>query len=266
MTITIKLNVSKKVLGVCRGFVLYVAKENFCAIINPLEVCKVKITFLGTGAADWPKKKPMYLREYRRASSALIDGVLLIDPGPQVFDSMKEFKINPRQIGYIINTHRHGDHYCEETVRKAESCGARFCSFSHGETKAIGKYTVSAYKANHGTCEDTVHFIISDGKSTLFYGLDGAWLLYDEIEAIKNHKPDFAVFDATVGKTCKDCRIFEHNNLQMVIEQKKALEPYIGKFCISHISRKLQPDHSAICKETEKYGITVACDGLTVEF
>ena len=41
--------------------------------------------------------------------------------------------------------------------------------------------------------------IITDGERTLFYGLDGAWLLYDEVQAIKEYKPDFAVFDATIG-------------------------------------------------------------------
>jgi len=43
----------------------------------------MKITFLGTGAADWPLQREEKMKEFRRLSSALIDGVLLIDPGPQ---------------------------------------------------------------------------------------------------------------------------------------------------------------------------------------
>ena len=53
----------------------------------------MKIKFLGTGAADWPIEKPENITEYRRLSSALIDGVLLVDPGPQVLDVLKELYI-----------------------------------------------------------------------------------------------------------------------------------------------------------------------------
>ncbi len=225
----------------------------------------MKITFLGTGAADWPKKKPVHKLEYRRASSVLIDDVLLIDPGAQVFESMKEFGKKPGQIKYIINTHMHGDHYCPETVEKAEKLGAKFYSFVDGDSKSLGKYIVSAYKANHTTCADTVHFIVSDGEKSVFYGLDGAWLLYEEVQAIKNHKPDLAVFDATIGNDNGDYRIFEHNSLNMVLEMKKALKPYVKKFCISHISRTLHSGHSSICRDMKKHDITVAYDGLTIE-
>ena len=44
----------------------------------------MKLLFLGTGAADWPPERPDGCEEFRRMSAALIDGTLLIDPGPQV--------------------------------------------------------------------------------------------------------------------------------------------------------------------------------------
>ena len=39
---------------------------------------KMKITFLGTGAADWPMERVEGMTEFRRFSSALIDDVLLL--------------------------------------------------------------------------------------------------------------------------------------------------------------------------------------------
>ena len=36
----------------------------------------MKILFLGTGAADWPIKRPEGCGEFRRMSSALLDGTL----------------------------------------------------------------------------------------------------------------------------------------------------------------------------------------------
>ena len=47
----------------------------------------MRLTFLGTGAADW-KPVPPDCAEPRRFSSAIIDGKLLIDPGPDVPEAL----------------------------------------------------------------------------------------------------------------------------------------------------------------------------------
>lgn len=225
----------------------------------------MKITFLGTGAADWPLKRPYGAAEFRRFSSALIDDCLLIDPGPQVMDALDELNIGASQIQYIINTHNHSDHFAQVTVDALTSLGAHFCQLTDGESQTLGKYTVHAYKGNHGTCEGTVHFIIQDGKNCIFYGLDGAWLLYDEVQAIKRFKPDLAVLDATVGNIDGDYRIFEHNNLWMILEIQKTLSPYVGRFAISHLALTLHSDHKTLCEEMTHYNIIVASDGLTLD-
>ena len=225
----------------------------------------MKIQFLGTGAADWPKIRKEGMSEYRRLSSAIIDGVLLIDPGPCVFDAMDEYGIDPEKIKYVINTHKHSDHFSKETLDKLTACGAEFFPMSAGESANIGEYTLHALKANHGTCEGAVHFIISNGEKTLFYGLDGAWLLYEEYVAIKNCKPDLAVLDATIGDRDGDYRIFEHNNLSMVLEIKKTLDPYVKKIYISHMARTLHTDHNTLCERMSPFGVGVAYDGLEVE-
>ncbi len=225
----------------------------------------MKITFLGTGAADWPAEKTENSTEFRRFSSALIDDILLIDPGPQVPGALNEYGKKSENIKYIINTHRHSDHYSEETVNRLTASGAVFTEFKSDEVKQIGKYTVRAYRGNHSTCDNTVHFLISDNEKTLFYGLDGAWLMYEEAQAIINFKPDFAVFDATIGWQDGDYRIFEHNNLNMVLEVKKTLNQYIGKFCISHMARTLHSSHKMLAEDMEKHGVLVAFDGLEAE-
>lgn len=225
----------------------------------------MKITFLGTGAADWPIEKIENMTEFRRFSSVLIDDILLIDPGPQIFDALNECRKDKKNIKYIINTHKHSDHFCAKTVSGLEANGAKFFTLFGGDVKNIGGYTVCAYNANHSTCKNAVHFIITDGERTLFYGLDGAWLLYDEVQAIKEYKPDFAVFDATIGDIDGDYRIFEHNNLNMLLEMKKSLENYIGKFCISHMARTLHTDHKNLSEKMKQCNIITAHDGLEIE-
>ena len=226
---------------------------------------EMKILFLGTGAADWPKENNSIKNDYRRNSSVLIDNRLLIDPGPGVLNALEEFGIDKNEIKYIINTHKHGDHYDVETLKQLVMNGSQFINLEDNDTVQIESFTIQALKANHGTCENTVHFIISDGDKRFFYGLDGAWLLYDEFQAIKQKKVDFAVLDATIGNKDGDYRIFEHNNLFMVREMKKSLKKYIDRFCISHMAYTLHDDHKTLSDEMSTYGIEVAYDGMIVE-
>jgi predicted metallo-beta-lactamase superfamily hydrolase len=124
---------------------------------------------------------------------------------------------------------------------------------------------VQAYQANHGTMRGAVHFLITDGEKTLFYGLDGAWLLYDEVAAIQEAKPDFVVLDGTVGEEIGDYRVFEHNDLTMVRLLKAALAPHAKRFCITHMSRKLHKSHAELAADMAREGITVAFDGMEIE-
>ena len=222
----------------------------------------MKILFLGTGAADFPTDKTG-VEGFRRTSSALIDGTLLIDPGPWVRDALEEYGVDPAEIKYILNTHRHSDHYCRETVDYLVSLGAEFVETKDKDFFELGNFQISAYKGNHTI--PVCHFIIKSGGACLFYGLDGAWLQYEEIHAIWKNKPDLAVFDATVGFIEKDWRVFEHNNLNMVIEMKKSIDTDIKKYVISHMAYTLHTDHATLSREMEKHGIITAYDGMTIE-
>ena len=95
----------------------------------------MKLQFLGTGAADWNPKKPE-TGEHRWLSSVLINDDLLIDPGPCVLDAIEKFEIDPKKIKYIIVTHRHSDHFNEETLKTLCGLGAEFVEFSAGEETA----------------------------------------------------------------------------------------------------------------------------------
>ena len=222
----------------------------------------MKITFLGTGAADWKFQKHKDMEGYRRNSSILIDDCFLIDPGPDVPNALEVFEKAPENIKYVVNTHPHSDHYNENTLNFLKN--AVFYPMSANEFQKIGKYSVTALKANHSTCNTAVHFIISDGEKNLFYGLDGAWLMYDEVDAIKKCGIDLAILDATVGDVPGDYRIFEHNNLNMVIEMKRSLEKYVKGFCISHMARTLHTSHAELAERMAPCGIDVAYDGYEI--
>ena len=223
----------------------------------------MKILYLGTGAADWTPEADYDNPEYRRNSSALINGELLIDPGPCVPEALDTFGIDKSKIKYVIKTHAHSDHFNENTLKMLTDSGAEFTDLSAGGVFTLGKYEITAIKGNHTF--PVVHFIISDGEKKLFYGLDGAWLMYEEYSAIKKAGIDYAVFDATVGFTHGDFRIFEHNNLHMVIEMKTTLSRHIKRFAISHMAKGLHTCHAELVSSMAEHSIEVAKDGLEVE-
>jgi hypothetical protein len=154
----------KRLIGSKNGclFICFGLKKIANCIILVLQNTKrgycMKLTFLGTGAADWNWRDHHEDPEYRRNSALLIDDCLLIDPGPDVPDALATFGKTPERIRYIINTHKHRDHFNEGTV--AFLGGAELYPLAAGETKAIGTYTVTALAANHATCAGAVHFIM----------------------------------------------------------------------------------------------------------
>ena len=224
----------------------------------------MKVLFLGTGASDWPVDKvECNQSRYRRNSSILIDDTILIDPGPGVYEAACEYGVNLWGVKYILNTHKHADHFNINTLNLLEKYGAKFVELEAGEKRWLDNYQVHALKGNH-RCT-TTHFLISDGVKRIFYGLDGAWLMYDEVQAIKEYPVDLAILDGTVGNIEGDYRIFEHNNLMMVRELKKSLETYVFRFCISHMAYTLHEIHEDLTTEMSQYGIEVAYDGMTIE-
>jgi glyoxylase-like metal-dependent hydrolase (beta-lactamase superfamily II) len=88
----------------------------------------MKLHFLGTGAADWDISKANASQDFRRHSSMLVDGCLLVDPGACIFEFESTYGYTDLYAGVtdIVCTHKHGDHYNPETVKKLEARGAVF--------------------------------------------------------------------------------------------------------------------------------------------
>lgn len=248
------------------------------------------IRFIGTGAADWGEKFEQD-EEYRRFSSMLINGEVLIDVGPLIFTTEDGAELFAH-VEHVLQTHSHEDHlavrnlqrlcnlrgrnlWCDENIIKMayNVRNLEKHSLSLFIPTAIGEYTVTALPANHGTYlekEQPRHYLIEKAGKTVFYGCDGAWFLRETWYALRKKKIDLFVLDGTLGDLEGDARIFEHNNLRMVemmaesIRKQGILTPG-GKIIISHISRRAQEKHELLVKRMEKADILVAYDGLCME-
>lgn len=242
----------------------------------------MKIRFLGTGAADWNGRDER--GEYRRFTSTLFDGELLIDLTETAIDMIPE----DAHIRSVLITHSHGDHFSPKAIERvhpenvyiheswaqeAEVPGVKVCALKIGEWVHAGSFEVMAMPSNHSTGrihEQTVHYLIrKEGKSFL-YATDGAWLLNKELKLMAGTTLSGAAMDATIGDGHEgDYRIFEHNSLPMVrlmvqtMRHTGLLKPDATVY-LTHMARELHP----VQKELEKYvswPLAACYDGMEAE-
>lgn len=248
--------------------------------------------FLGTGAADWSMEHKAEF--FRRNSAALLNGNLLIDCGPHIFDFAESAKDEHLYdtVTDVIITHSHSDHFCRESVlRLAENKKLRigcdghirgiigehknidFVPFAPYEARSMGDYKITPLLANHHVVcrgdECAFHYIIEtcSGKS-IFYGLDGAWMLRPSWEEMKKHKFNLMVLDCTVGDM-SDWRLFEHNTvpmLRMITEGIRAagMLSEDGIIAASHLARTLHAEREETERILSTLGMVTAYDGKKI--
>ena len=261
----------------------------------------MKVTFLGTGAADWDINAYVPGQFHRRFSSVLINDDLLVDPGPHVFHFCEQ-NSSPDLLGRVKNiivTHSHADHFNAKTVERlcmerdctlwadpacrrklirelGEEAASkiRFAETKHGHDYDIGTYKITSLRSNHATDdpeEDTRLYLIEEGGRILFYGCDSAWIPTVSWNIIKDRSVNAMVLELTCGETATyDWRIFEHNTPEMLdimltMFRKYNLFAPDVKYYVSHLARTLHTDHESLVKYLEPRGVTPAYDGFTFD-
>lgn len=249
----------------------------------------MKILFLGTGAADWKKG----LDDYRRFSSALIDNCLMIDAPGESLELMPE----DANIGSLIFTHSHNDHYDPETVKRlaalrtekglsplrifAESSWVDRIDAPGAEKTAATLlvpfetegYRITPLPANHMTenpAEQPVHYLIERNGTRLLYATDGAWMQLRAVKALGKEPLSALVIDATIGDGHEgDYRVFEHNSLPMIrimtdTFRHTGLLPEGAPVILTHMARTLHPGRNELEASLEP-PFTAAYDGRVID-
>lgn len=263
----------------------------------------MKVTFLGTGAADWDINAYDTTNGFRRNSAVLINDDLLIDPGPHIFHYCEKSGQPDllKNVRNIIVTHTHADHFnCENLMKLVEMTGCRlwgdracmrklirelgpekaqkipFCETHVRQPLAylIGNYSIWCLRSNHFTedrDEATRLYLINDGKKILYYGCDSAWIPTESWNVIKTQKVNAMVLECTCGETAPDdWRIFEHNTLDMLELMLRMFRKYNYfapdvKYYVSHMARTLHKSHEELAEYLKPLGVTPAYDGFTIE-
>lgn len=256
----------------------------------------MKLEFLGTGAADWNIRDRQESAEFRRFSSVLVDGELLIDPGPHIFD-YAACTGQPHlfdNLQNVIVTHSHPDHFvpesvtelCIETQRplygdqmipqaligKVDLNRLSFHPLPLRQTVAIGNYKITALKSNHGTdipLEQTLNYLVERDGKRFFYGLDSGWLMYESWRVLRENPCDALIFEATIGDVPGDDRIFGHTSIAMLeimlqtVRAQGALREG-GQVYVSHMARTLHTNHAALIERLRPLGVIPAHDGMCI--
>jgi phosphoribosyl 1,2-cyclic phosphate phosphodiesterase len=262
---------------------------------------KVELLFLGTGAADWPKKYPpieqkLARGEVRGFSSMLVNGHILIDCGQTVLDVMKRCKVDLAGITDLLLTHTHWDHFhqdtllaladakdvkhgslrlwaCPEALKSApKSNRIEKCPVEIGETFNIHGFGITGLESNHldrSLQEKCLYYLIESATKTLLYATDGSWLLKRTWQYLQKKKLDILIWDATVGERAGDYRIFEHNDLTMIrhmnqtLMNEKIIKPD-AKIILTHMAQTLHLPHNQLEKKLLPEGLIPAYDGMSV--
>jgi len=244
-------------------------------------------------------------RNVRTRSQALIGEDLFIDmPADTYFHSIK-FGIDLTDIHHCLITHVHADHcYLNELcyLRKGFShppegweginiYGSpdveqefnqvvqgkgkewlQFVGMAPFEPAQVGRYTVTALKAWHGTANPYI-YLITDGKSTLLYGHDTYIFPEETWDYLKATKPQLNLvsLDCTEGAK-EDVLYRSHMCLgrnrwcrERLLEIGAADEK--TKFVMNHFSHNgLSACYDDFAPIAEKEGFLTSYDGMELEF
>ena len=249
----------------------------------------MKITFLGTGAADYDWSR--YGEPGIAGSTAtLIDDRLLIDCGPTVPAALERFGRGAR-ITDIVITHNHDDHFLPGPLeRVAAGSGGRIRLFGSPQVCAVAEpfcevhpvdfgsrfsaagYDFLALPSNH-TVEDlfekTFMYLISGSGKTLLYALDTAWMPSLAYRLLGKTRLDGVIWDGTMSEP-GDWRIFEHSDPAMFAAMRKVMTDNGNidgrtRVWFDHRARTLWPaDREAQEAIARRENVELAREGETV--
>lgn len=245
-------------------------------------------------------------RSLRKRCSALINQDLLIDLGPDLMAAAQQHALSLAQIHYCLQTHEHEDHLDPSHFgSRSASCGvygnprlhwyaskgaidkaathlARPLTEAEIQEKlnlaihpiepfqrfAVGPYDVLSVKANHAAPLQTMLFVISDGKHTIFYGTDTSEIGEETWQALAAYgRPfDIVIMDHTFGF---QSRSGGHMNAEQFQEQmarlhKENLLATDARIFATHIAHHSHPAHDDLVNYAEQHGYQIAYDGLVI--
>ncbi len=189
------------------------------------------VRLLGTGSADgWPNPfcacssctAERLAGRLRGQTAALVDGVLLLDCGPETPHAAQRAGVDLRGLRHVLITHSHPDHCSPafllfrswvgdgpldvvgpadvvEAARMwvAPDSPVRFVSVAAGDRLALGDHDVRVLAARHG--DGAVLYDVAGPTGRLLYATDTGPLPEGTVEAVREAAFDVVLMEETFG-------------------------------------------------------------------
>lgn len=194
----------------------------------------MEVLLLGTGAADGiPNpfcrcatcKDHRDRGELRTPTSVLIDGRLLVDPGPEAPRQVSRYGRDLTGLLAVLAGHAHSDHLDPallmhrswvsqaplEVVGPApvvawsrqwldeDQTAITFRTVTAGDTVDVAGYRVTVLAANHEAFGEACCYVISDGASSVLYATDTGLLPEATLAALAGRRVDLVLLEETFG-------------------------------------------------------------------
>ncbi|MET3557657.1 phosphoribosyl 1,2-cyclic phosphate phosphodiesterase [Streptococcus rupicaprae] len=244
-------------------------------------------------------------KNLRRRSSAVVDGQVLIDFGPDTYTAYLSGIVDLLSITDIVLTHSHTDHFYErelvnlfepmslhnpnlpikiygnETVIaqiKNYMVSQRRCFDQFSEVMTliivqpfesfkVAHLTFTALLANHaGPNENAYIYEIFSGDKSMLYGTDTGLLPAETVAYLQQHPQNLYVFDATTGSYLSPYD--SHMSFREIAQTLEAIGmPSHSDIPIfgTHFVHGFCGLHDELIEQGKQYGIIPAYDGLILK-
>ncbi|MCH8274531.1 MAG: hypothetical protein IH851_07060 [Armatimonadetes bacterium] len=268
----------------------------------------MRVLLTGTGAADGipglfsGSRVSEHARlaggkDVRSRSSAVVDGVLRIDLGPDTLSQVHRFGLKSREWKNILVTHSDDDHFAPSELQylfppftdegatlpavygnravldrlsdafdKAERLTKHL--LKSYETVRVGDYEVTPIRAYHKLDEDSLNLIIKEDK-TFLYASDTGVYRDETWEFLQGRRFDAAVIECTDGFNAAE--YLGHLSAQELLDVVARLREMgcldeESIVCTTHHGHCGMATHSELEEFLTPHGVQVGYDGKVLDF
>jgi adenosylcobinamide kinase/adenosylcobinamide-phosphate guanylyltransferase len=261
----------------------------------------MEVLLLGTGAADGIPNPFCRCRtcedhrargELRTPTSVLLDGRLLIDPGPEAPRQVTRLGRDLVGLQAILAGHAHSDHLdpalllhrswvTAEPLRMAgpapvidwasqwldgDQTAISFSTVTAGEEFELAGYRVTALPANHEAFGEALCYLIDDGQSTVLYATDTGLLPDAAWRLLAGRRADLVLLEETFGpRPDKGDRHLHLATFAATVERMRA-EGVVDdstRVVAIHLAHD-NPPTTELAVELSRNGAEVVPDGTTI--
>ena len=260
----------------------------------------MNLTLLGTGSADgWPNPHcgcasctaTRSAGSLRGQTAALLDGVLLLDCGPETPQAAQRAGADLTRLRHVLITHAHPDHCAPafllfrswvssapldvlgppevlEEARRwvAPDSTVRFLPAAAGEQTTLGDYQVRTLAARHGVDHTAVLYDVTAPDGRLLYATDTGPLPAPTVDAVRDAAFDVVLLEETFGDLTSHGT--DHLDLRTFPEQLRRLRG-VGAVTDDtdvvavHLSHR-NPPTPELSRRLAAWGARVVDDGDTL--